>query len=158
GFYCSCRSPAQSMHAASRKPIKTAGREDDDFCPRCGLRVARQSLPGSITAYLFQDIRCKCPPEGDFNKGAMAAKLQQLRTTDPGTTFSSSRRGINKNRDYSIDLADGAIIGGAYRIIELIGVGGMSEVYLAEHISLHKKCALKVIPPDQVTEEGWRRF
>ncbi len=52
----------------------------------------------------------------------------------------------------------GAIIGGAYEIIKLLGRGGMGEVYLARHKTLDKKCALKVIPPDQVTEVGWQRF
>jgi serine/threonine protein kinase len=58
----------------------------------------------------------------------------------------------------SIGLAPGATIGGAYTVIELIERGGMGEVYLARHEMLGKKCALKVIPPEQVTEMGWQRF
>jgi serine/threonine protein kinase len=34
----------------------------------------------------------------------------------------------------------------------------MGEVYLARHEALNKRCAVKVIPPDQVTEIGWQRF
>ncbi len=55
-------------------------------------------------------------------------------------------------------LAPGATIGGAYTIVRLIGCGGMGEVYLANHGTLSKQCALKVIPPEQVTEIGWLRF
>jgi len=34
-----------------------------------------------------------------------------------------------------------------YRIIDKIGVGGMGEVYLAEDSKLHRKIAIKIIPP-----------
>ncbi len=34
----------------------------------------------------------------------------------------------------------------------------MGEVYLAQHETLGRQCALKVIPPDEVTEIGWQRF
>jgi serine/threonine-protein kinase len=39
---------------------------------------------------------------------------------------------------------------GQYRLISLIGSGGMGEVYLAEHRMLKRSCAIKLIRPDQV--------
>jgi serine/threonine-protein kinase len=41
----------------------------------------------------------------------------------------------------------GTTVGG-YRIESLIGRGGMSVVYLAEHLRLERKVALKLIAPD----------
>jgi eukaryotic-like serine/threonine-protein kinase len=38
---------------------------------------------------------------------------------------------------------------GQYRLIELIGAGGMGEVYLAEHRMLKRPCAIKLIRPEQ---------
>jgi serine/threonine protein kinase len=128
-----------------------------DFCPRCGLRIADHSLPGSLTGYLFQDVRCKCKPEADFS-AAMSGKFWGLKKEGLGTTFSSSGTSNGSGSQPVIDLAEGAIIDRAYRVSTLIGCGGMGEVYLAEHMTLGKKCAIKVIPPENVTEIGWRRF
>ncbi|HEV8060415.1 MAG TPA: serine/threonine-protein kinase [Gemmataceae bacterium] len=38
---------------------------------------------------------------------------------------------------------------GQYRLIEPLGFGGMSSVYLAEHVLLRRPCAVKLIRPDQ---------
>ena len=37
---------------------------------------------------------------------------------------------------------------GDYRLIERIGGGGMGQVYLAEHVHLRKRYALKVLPAE----------
>jgi serine/threonine protein kinase len=39
----------------------------------------------------------------------------------------------------------GKVIADRYRIVEQIGEGGMGAVYLAEHLTLHKQVALKVV-------------
>jgi serine/threonine protein kinase len=41
----------------------------------------------------------------------------------------------------------GSEVDGRYRVIELIGEGGMGKVYLAEHIEIGKRVALKVLHP-----------
>jgi len=48
--------------------------------------------------------------------------------------------------DVEVDLI-GAEIDGRYRIVELIGEGGMGKVYLAEHVEIGKRVALKVLHP-----------
>ena len=131
-FACNCAARGDKLH----EPVQ-ADSNSPGFCRRCGLQMATGAAAGSLTGFLFQDTRCKCPPESQGDK-LLAADKQ----------WSAA----------NIDLAPGTIIGGTYRIIELIGRGGMGEVYLAEHTALGKECALKVIPPDQVTDNSWQRF
>jgi len=38
---------------------------------------------------------------------------------------------------------------GQYRLHRQLGYGGMGEVYLGEHVLLHRSCAIKLIRPDQ---------
>jgi eukaryotic-like serine/threonine-protein kinase len=48
---------------------------------------------------------------------------------------------------------------GHFRILDKIGQGGMGEVFLAEDTSLHRKVALKFLPPDmQRDETAHKRF
>ena len=48
---------------------------------------------------------------------------------------------------------------GPYRIVSLVGVGGMGEVYLADDTRLDRKVALKLLPPQfTVNPERVRRF
>ncbi|MGH7128305.1 MAG: serine/threonine protein kinase, partial [Planctomycetaceae bacterium] len=39
-----------------------------------------------------------------------------------------------------------------YRLLSLLGTGGMSKVYLAEHVLMRRRCALKVLPSKRVED------
>ena len=51
-------------------------------------------------------------------------------------------------------LAAGSLIERRYRVIELLGRGGMGEVFKAEDISLHQTVALKCLPASLAGDEG----
>ncbi|CAN5565596.1 hypothetical protein BH11CYA1_BH11CYA1_42860 [soil metagenome] len=52
----------------------------------------------------------------------------------------------------------GDIIGESYQLIDLIGQGGMGVVYRVKHLILGKQYALKLLAPNQINNQSWRRF
>jgi serine/threonine protein kinase len=42
---------------------------------------------------------------------------------------------------------------GKYRLMDRIGMGGMGQVYLAEHATMKRRVAVKVLPPDRCKDE-----
>lgn len=46
------------------------------------------------------------------------------------------------------------VAGGKYKLLQLLGVGGMGKVYLCEHVRMKRLVALKVLPLDQLKEPG----
>lgn len=55
-------------------------------------------------------------------------------------------------------LAAGAVIDGRYRVVELIGEGGMGRVYETEHLFLRRRLALKLVRRDAGTGEAAARL
>ena len=44
---------------------------------------------------------------------------------------------------------------GKYRLLALLGKGGMSSVYLAEHVLMRRRCAIKVLPTRRVHDSSY---
>ncbi|MEZ4381516.1 MAG: serine/threonine-protein kinase [Nannocystaceae bacterium] len=44
-----------------------------------------------------------------------------------------------------VDALEGTLLLERYRILERLGAGGMGVVYLAEHVTIRKRCAIKVL-------------
>ena len=64
----------------------------------------------------------------------------------------------NSGKERKQSLAEGSLVG-EYKIIRLLGCGGMGEVYEAEHLTLRKRYALKFLPVDfEATPGAVERF
>src|SRR5208283_6138548 len=50
------------------------------------------------------------------------------------------------------------IIDQKYKIICLLGEGGMGAVYKAHHLTLNKEVALKTFKSSKLSEDSWKRF
>src|SRR5438034_6656931 len=59
------------------------------------------------------------------------------------------------NRTMGADPRVGTELAG-HRVLSVIGRGGMAVVYLAEHLRLHRKVALKLLDPDMAEDEAFR--
>src|SRR5690349_9588020 len=57
-----------------------------------------------------------------------------IRCDDDGTTLQALS-----------EVAPGTIIRGKYKVLSLIGAGGMATVYRALHIAFNEECAIKVV-------------
>ena len=135
----------------------------NEVCVNCGKSRPLSRRAGSFTSFLFKELRCQCA-------GPVASK----RRSSVSSHRSGTAQRLTQRKQFTQSLMSGAdrsghssaqrilpantIIGGAFRVIGMIGQGGMGVVYLVEQLSLKKQLALKVLSPEFVNEQSWLRF
>ena len=94
----------------------------------------------------------------------LRAQLQQLQDTDAGAMTQSARiaehlvEGGLLTPWQSNQLLQGRFRGfclGNYRLLDQIGVGGMSTVFLGEHMKMEREVAIKVLPKNKVQNPAY---
>lgn len=58
----------------------------------------------------------------------------------------------------NVKIKTGTLIGGAYKLLSLLGKGGMGDVYRARHIVLGKDFAVKLLTGQELNNANWLRF
>ena len=104
------------------------------------LPVIKES--GVLSDRQFAEIRSKVL-KGDLpsDPKALAERLVEEKVL---TGYQSER--FLANKPYGLHV-------GRYVIQDRIGSGSMGRVYLARHRDLHRKCALKILPPSLVSRD-----
>ncbi|MFA6209230.1 MAG: serine/threonine-protein kinase [Candidatus Obscuribacterales bacterium] len=164
--YCQC----QEKHEPSTVPQFNRPQDEReaklDVCGHCGKAIGAQERSGSFTSFLFKDLRCQCKVPLIAKPLASKTTTRQRTNTsyrsthkskfqDPG---SSDEPGSQQTASRKTALQIGTIIGGTFKIKSIIGSGGMGVVYAAEHIGLRRNFALKILSPELVNEQTWKRF
>jgi serine/threonine protein kinase len=166
--YCQCNKSKSGRQGKSADKARSSGassiaknQSQSQVCTNCGKSVAKKRA-GSFTSFLFQELRCQCA------QPALPKKLSSARTnTQVRRQAMAEKRGYTANFKANAesgrtlpqaDFSPGTVIGGAFKIVSVIGEGGMGIVYLAQHLSLNRQYALKVLSPSIVSEQSWLRF
>jgi serine/threonine-protein kinase len=117
-------------------PTSTSTQTLEDF-----LRVARSS--GLVDAGKLDEA---VAPWKDMTGPVPEDCIQTL--IDRGLLTAWQLEQLRKGRHKGFVL-------GKYKLLRLLGAGGMSSVYLAEHTTLHNKVAIKVLPVKRVEQTSY---
>lgn len=132
----------------------------DKLCQRCGKIIPEVNRVGSLTAFFFKDLRCKCAESKDNGLATryIGKSLIAARQRKHATFLAMTRSALAQESAAFIELAPGQIIGGTYELIAQAGQGGMGTVFRARHNVLRRECAIKFLAPSMVSQETWEMF
>ena len=86
------------------------------------------------------------------------ATLDTSLTMSISSEVASDGRGSasRKRPSQGLGFAPGSMVAARYRVVSLLGRGGMGEVYGADDLKLGQRVALKFLPADRLNSNSWR--
>ena len=124
-------------------------------CPNCGQKAAAEEFSAIV---LCPECRkkIKIPLELLNNPDTCCpccdAHLHTKNLLEEADDYGSTLVFQGQNKQQSWRLKQGDVFD-KYKIVRQLGKGGMAEVYLAEHILLKQKCAIKLMQKGLETED-----
>jgi serine/threonine-protein kinase len=124
--------------AACQRP---AGERDGFLAEACGADIdLRAHVAGLLAQHSGDDSATSAAPTATF-------------TSVEYTSAVASE--VSRPPDVGPRLETGVVLAGRYRIVDLLGKGGMGEVYRAEDLSLKQTVALKFLAPGFAHDPAW---
>ena len=96
--------------------------------------------------------------EEDLPKNLPAYLTQTIGQTTYHVDLKNQSVSFQNGGSQAVTYKAGDIVGNSYKLLSQAGRGGMGVVYLAEHLIIQQKYALKLLAPDQINESSWKRF
>ncbi len=153
--YCRCHE--KNEHSDLKQTSNLGGRQQ--VCLNCSKSRPHERKAGSFTAFLFKELRCHCVTP----RFATTSQNRKFSSTSSSERYTKRRRLARsvaaqlENAGTQTAIGPGTVIGGTFKIEKIIGEGGMGVVYLAQHLAMQQKFALKILSPG-LSEQYWLRF